>query len=955
MALGAQRVRPWGLRSRRPGWDEVGIMSEDHIERTRVFIENAMRQQCLSVDEAAKEIRELVPGDLVDGAVERIRELGRRNQLLKVANGASSLEYRQLTEEARVLRWYSGPGDDPGNWKRLHALMPLNGLDLEAVDVIDKSSTKVVSHLADPGIKGLRKKGLVVGYVQSGKTANYASVIAKAADAGYRLFIILAGMHNGLRQQTQLRLERDVVEAYAEPWVLLTLPNRDFGAVAQGPGLLSATELRNLAVIKKNVTRLRKVRDWLNAIPLAVRNGCPALIIDDEVDQATPNTKAAREEITAINRLIREILQALPTGGYIGYTATPFATVFLDPTDSEELYPSDFILDLPRPTGYFGAAELFGRSDPDEDGSMDDGYDMIRTIPGSEASSLQPPSAKERESFDPPAPETLTTAIRWFVLATAARWARGQSDRHSSMLVHTSQYVALHAAMADRVNEELAAIRSTPDENLHRELRDLWDHEYPRVPAHEFNLASVSFDSVEEHVDGVLAAVRVVIDNGSSDDRVDYSATEMGPDGVERTVPQTIIAVGGNTLSRGLTLEGLSVSYFCRSAATYDTLLQMGRWFGFRPGYADLPRIWTTAKIEDQFRFLASMEEDMRAEIARYEDEGVTPSQLGLKIRSHPDMAITAANKSYFAQPLQLSYGGRRFQTFRFTRTDSDVLDRNVRAARQLITDALAKSPTGQDQVEDARWIIRGVPKNVVSDFFASYQVHESHRQLERSLILKYLEERDDDMASRWDIAVIGRSGKAAKVDLGSIDLGLANTKGETLGVGDRVPMINRARLIPRDDPGAPDNVADIKSLMSRRDRFVGLEIPTSEWSTLHDEKELAQLRSDKAGGRGVLIVYPISPASEPMGVTGKTKTRTTLSPPSGVEAVIGFGVIFPDPVVGDSGIEPAYVALPPDMFSQDEYDDEEIALMGSDREADANIDGREYLVAQADGDLAPS
>ena len=896
------------------------------------MIENAMRAQGLSLAEAADQTRlALGPGgeERVDGAVREMQEIARRNQLLRVPPGVSSLEYRTILGEARGLHWYTGPASGRNNWNGLYEAMAASGsLDSEAIRSIDESSTKIVAHLPDPGIAGLRKKGLVVGFVQSGKTANYAAVIAKAADAGFRLFIVLAGIHNGLRQQTQLRLERDVIHPHSEPWVQLTQADKDFGAVASGPGLLSARELRNLAVVKKNHSRLRRLKEWLEAIPAPVRQRCPVLIIDDEADQATPNTAAARDEVSKINQSLRDVVSLLPTGAYVGYTATPFANVFLDPRDEEEFYPSDFIIDLERPKRYFGAEELFGSDEVREDGTENDGHDMVRRISLAEADAVRPPSNKEeRADFDPPVPESLRTALKWFLLATAARRAREGQSRHSSMLVHTSQYINQHNAMAGRLRVEIDNLKASmePDQRsaLLSELERMWAEESTAVDPAEWNLAPVGFREVSNELVGVLDDVRVVEDHSKSTDRINYS------EGI-----QTIIAVGGNTLSRGLTLEGLIVSYFCRSVATYDTLLQMGRWFGFRPGYEDLPRIWTTSELESRFRFLSDMERDMRREIQRYEEESLTPSQLGLRIRSHPNMGITAANKMGLARVVKFSYGGRRFQTFRFTRSDSSVLNSNLQATRRLILDASEVSGRSPEKAGGNRWVFKDIDKSLICRFLQEYEIHRDHQQLQPGPVLDYLEGRDDPCAQYWNVAIVGS---------GSTELNIAGERfvpgSVDLDLPEPVPMVNRARLKGSDEP------ADIKALMSRRDRFVDLELASSDWKDLKEEHELEKLRRSHSDGRGLLLLYPISPTSRPTGAALRADSRVPFDAPDDVEAVIGIGIIFPDPPPGgDNREELEYMGLPVSLFETDLYDEEEIQLLREDGEESAEIDGSGYL-----------
>ncbi len=877
-----------------------------------------MRQRSFgeSVKDAADWAARLIGNrTLIDAAVDQIRDEAKRLQLLKVPAGVSDLEYRALQDEARRAHWYTGPSEMDRNWPALRSQMLSGSFTAGAVDSIDAASTKVVGQLADPGIRALSKKGLVVGHVQSGKTANYAAVLAKAADSGYRLFIVLAGVHNALRSQTQARLDRDVIGDRTSQWYRLTDVDHDFGVVSDGAGLLSARELRNLIVIKKNAARLKRLRDWLKDIPEGVRERCPAVIIDDEADQASPNTKAARDELSAINDLTREIFDLLKSGVYVGYTATPFANVFIDPTVADDLFPENFIIDLPRPDGYFGAEEVFGRGSVGEDGDDLGGHDMVRRIPETDAASCRPPSKKEdREAFHPDVPSSLRSAVLWFVLSIAIRRSRGQSNRHSSMLVHTSQYVAPHFSMAAKLEELLHELRLTDPGQLQTELAEIWDSESLRVPSSDFGIEHAGFGELVGHIDSVLEGIRVVVDNGQSMDRLDYTTGET----------QSVIAVGGSTLSRGLTLEGLVVSYFLRTSRTYDTLLQMGRWFGFRGGYQDLPRIWVTDEMREQFRFLATIEEELRQDIRRFEIEGVTPRQLGMRIRQHPLLAVTAASKMHNVGKVAVSYGGVRLQTFRFDLDNQDRLLANVDAGRDLIS-AIAGDGATPDTVEGSgRWVYRDVPIDRIFTFLQSYEADPSQAPLRRELVLEYLSGRTDDRAALWNVAIIGSS-KAEHNYAG----GIYRPGTSSLGLPHEVTNVVRSRLT------SGTGVANIKALMSTRDRVVDLGLEPSELKD-KDDSDLQALRRTNMDGRGLLLLYPIAKDSVPL------RSSTNREALGSTHDVLGVGIVFPEAAGPAEQMveEHVYVGLPPDLFEQvEEADDEELERLRTDNEASSNVD----------------
>ena len=360
-------------------------MDQTFIRQTLI---DRMRRHGESLEQAASSFARgmAVPMSELTATVESIRREGRRNMLLDSPPGV----YASVTAEARMAGWYTGPEEGDEIWPRLRTKLESGNLG-DVVDEVDKASTKVVAHLADPHIQSLKKRGLVVGYVQSGKTANYTAVMAKAADAGYRLFIVLSGLHNNLRRQTQVRLTGDLVD---HDWAPLTSDDADFGNVINGAALLSKGVI-SIAVVKKNQSRLRSLRDWLRDIPESIRRRVPVLLLDDEADQATPNSAAARKELSRINQLVRQIWAEIPTGTYVGYTATPFANIFMDPNDEKELYPADFIIDLPRPDAYFGAQRVFGREPLDNADDPEPGLDMVRDVPDDDAEILKPPSKKD--------------------------------------------------------------------------------------------------------------------------------------------------------------------------------------------------------------------------------------------------------------------------------------------------------------------------------------------------------------------------------------------------------------------------------------------------------------------------------------------------------------------------------------------------------------------------------
>lgn len=788
--------------------------------------------------------------------------------------------------------WYTGPGADDERWPALRQILLDGGFPPEAVDSLDESSTKVVSQLGCPWRGEFRARGLVLGYVQSGKTSNYTSVIAKAADAGYRLIIVLSGMHNNLRRQTQVRLDSQLVEPVPEQWVSLTNDLQDFGTGPSPDGLLSNNSTV-LIVTKKNKSRLERIEKWLASAKETTLQKCPILVIDDEADQGGVNT-GGFEDRSTLNRLLVKLLDK-PALSYVGYTATPFANLFIDPSIPEDLYPRDFVVDLPRSAEYFGSERIFGRQAGSHDEEPEDGEDMVRLVAESDIEALQPPRARHlRDQFLPDRADSLDDAVRYFVLATAARWARGQREQHSSMLVHTTVYIDAHELFRVPVQEVLDQIRRELDNERALRLQQLWNQETARVPAEKFGETKVEWADLVAELPGVLDRLSIVVDNSASQARLTYDEG-----------PVVAVVIGGNTLSRGLTLEGLTVSLFIRSANAYDTLLQMGRWFGYRRGYADLPRIWMTAELNGYFRDLAAVEHEIRNDVRRYEAEGLTPLELAVRVRTHPTMAITSAMKMQHARDAQISFSGSRNQTIHFD-NDADWLRQNLAAGSQLLT---GRTPS----VELSRAnksIFADVPVDDVLRFFDEYNFHEEAHGLRADLLRKYIEGRvADGELHLWNIAVLSKD----KSPLGQLSLGGAD-----------YGMINRSRM--KDT----QSHLNIKALMSKPDRVADLV----DVGSLSDMSyvDLAGLRDERTPDplerRGLLALYPVSKDSL------NTRKSLVRAPLEAVENLLGVGIVFPS--TGSSSAAVNYKSADLSGIRQDtveldpeELDDEDSTVAG--------------------------
>ncbi len=808
--------------------------------------------------------------------------------LIKQLPGSPTLQ------EKRFDDWYSGPSDDDQFWPALKKFL-LEGKKWPAstVDSVDRESTNVMKRLP-PVFGPVDVKGLVVGYVQSGKTANYSALIAKAADVGYRLIIVLAGIHNSLRRQTQIRLQAELInsnERAKTMWHTLTLPQEDFRARGTNTDafLSDDSHQRILLVVKKNAQVLKRLIKWLSAAQPRLLEACPALLIDDEADQAGLNTgKVGDDERTAINRLILELKKTLPKSAYVGYTATPFANVLVDPS-SEDLYPSNFIVALTKPPGYFGAELFFGREPLDnDDAEVPQPPDMFRPVKDDEVPFVRPKSRADIDSFKPDVPDSLRKAIEYFLLATAARWARGHRMKHSSMLVHTTMSLPVHRALKHRIDAEIKQLRRSLDKSTTRaRLEKLWKEEHPKVRRE--GLAPVPFTAVDAHLGKVLDRLRVVVDNSQSDSRLVYKE-EAELDDADEVVH---IAVGGNTLSRGLTLEGLIVSYFVRSASAYDTLLQMGRWFGYRFGYEDLPRIWMTDELRQAFRDLATVEEEIRNDIARYEEEKVTPREFAIRIRTHPTLAVTSRLKMQHAVTVQIDYTGFTRQTTFFHHHNEDWLRKNWEAGARLVQEL---ADEGRNFTRDgAHWIASGVPVERVLAFLDRYECHEGHTELRRDFLRKFIEKQNSrGECKSWTVAVVSlKDASKPKTRLGLLDV---------------VP-VNRSKLQDRGDG------VDLGTITTQENFRLGLSRELRQPSS-SDSKRKQPKRP--AGSESLLLLVPIDKDSRPQrpdqtnGSKGQedrqVRQRETLG---AAEHILGLALAFPDSKTRSIGENYIQVQLP--------------------------------------------
>ena len=550
----------------------------------------------------------------------------------------------------------------------------------ESVKELGRNTDEIVNRLGDPNKEGpWKRKGLVIGDVQSGKTVNYTSVCNKAVDAGYKVIIVLAGRTNTLRRQTQKRLESDFVGLRKDDAnqkkgeILPTIPvgvhfYGDISGYSVESITTSVTDFSKrvadsransidehmrpyLFVVKKVKSVLDNLADWLGGKNHNILN-VPMLLIDDEADDASVNTKGA-DSPTAINACIRRILRLFSKSTYLGVTATPFANILIDPyisgtdTIDPDLFPEDFICCLPTPDLYLGSEKLFR-----------DEQELKRVIPidPNDVKNAFPFKHKKNQEISV-VPESLKTAIRYYAVTNAVRDILGHSKTHRSMMINVSRFVDVQNRLKNKVldfwNDEIMlyiksysmmgekALDYKPIQQIKSVFDDSKVEKYYGIP----------WTQIQTHLYDANSHVSVVAVNQKSSDALDYERYEK-----ENNDGMRVIAIGGDCLSRGLTLEGLCVSYFYRNSQMYDTLMQMGRWFGYRNGYDKLVRIWMADDAVAWYTHISDATEQLKVEVHRMNRGKLTPMEFGYKIMGHPDSLIPTARAKMKNARLDIQY-----------------------------------------------------------------------------------------------------------------------------------------------------------------------------------------------------------------------------------------------------------------------------------------------------------
>lgn len=661
----------------------------------------------------------------------------------------------------------------------------------DVINKLDRITDSILDNFFDPTLKvTVNKKGLVVGQVQSGKTANYTGLICKAADAGFGLIIVLAGIHNNLRSQTQIRIDESFLgfdtqhtRAFDQRSIQIGVGDPYFGSPIVAHSLTSSIEKGDftqgaanalglnfntsepiVAVIKKNPHVLRRIYQWLAAqanedseLGRVIRNKS-LLLIDDEADNASINISNDPERQSSINGWITKILNLFGKNAYVGYTATPFANIFI-PLDDQNLFPRNFIKNIPAPSNYIGPEKVFGFSPLEEDETSNRVLPIINKI--RDYRDFVPDKHKKDDQKPSSLPESLKRAIRCFIITCAIRRLRGQTEVHNSMLIHVSRFVFWQDHISELVSNQFIYYRRGIDQNdpaILNEFKSTFDQDengyksFVTVSKQILDSDLKNLDSqiqvhqwseVMQHLNAAASRIVVKSIHGGSGEALDYFDHKNG---------LSVIAVGGNKLSRGLTLEGLSVSYYLRASRMYDTLMQMGRWFGYRGGYVDLCRLFTSRELNEWFCHITQASEELREEFDYMTDvAGSTPEQYALKVRTHPGvLQISATNKMRSAITVQISWAGRLVESYEFKK-DVSVINNNFENTQKFI----ATLPSSFITKENA-FVWYDIPAEQVINFFEGIQSLENLKKAEPKKLIQFISAqiRNGELTD-WRIALM--------------------------------------------------------------------------------------------------------------------------------------------------------------------------------------------------------
>ena len=742
-------------------------------------------------------------------------------ELFEILRADFSIGSGAITElyDEKVTPWLN---DEKANidfelWDRYKLEMQKNDPSFPVND-LDDFTDKILDKCVNPKeTKSFDRRGMVVGHVQSGKTSNYVGLINKATDAGYKVIIVIAGTISSLRIQTQHRIDEGFVGRSSAAFIrekenrvvgvgkykvntdIYSLTSsfiengKDKGDFSQSvANSLNIPIGKNpvVFVIKKNKSILENLIDWFSKdVNAKIVDGSPklfdvpVLVIDDEADAASVNASKSIDDIKTINRLIRTLLNLFNQNTFIGYTATPYANLFISQEHKEELttivknkeykigedlFPRDFIINIKAPTNYIGAAKIFGFENPN--GETKEPLDIFRAIDDYDPPFFKTINKNNKEDLPDYLPKSLEKAIKSFILTCAIRRLRGHENKHNSMLVHVALLVKWIDRVAYLVNEitrEYANAIRSEDAQILQELKEIYETDF--IPTTENVLENLDYKDIRikkhswEEVKGELKKAVSKIDVRSvhgtrsttnleyhNIEEIDYNRHGNG---------LSVIAVGGSRLSRGITLEGLSISYYLRTTKMYDSLMQMGRWFGYRPGYVDLCRLYTTEQIFEWFNHITMATEEMRNDFDEMTASHQRPKDFRLKVRNHHGlMTITSLAKLHFSKNIEISFSGTNPQTYQLLKTKS-AIENNFKALKNLIS--VIGFPEAKNRKETRGKIRYLLYPNLeiepICDFIEAFKIEQP--SIRNATLSDYIKAQSkSNNISEWNVCIVSNT-----------------------------------------------------------------------------------------------------------------------------------------------------------------------------------------------------
>lgn len=810
----------------------------------------------------------------------------------------------------------------------------------ESIEELENATIGILRRLNADTRESEPIKGLVIGHVQSGKTANMEALMAMAADHGWNMFIVLSGTIESLRLQTLRRMQKDLNQEGNLIWRGIEHPSKNstYGERAVDFHFEKNSISRYFTVCLKNVSRLRKLIDWIHA-DKASHDMMRILIIDDEADQASISNTATehekeKKERKGINKLIVNLVEDChykeeKTAGkaiamnYVMYTATPYAN-FLNECTEESLYPRHFIWTLKTSDEYIGPNQIFGSNDGENDG-----LDIKRTVTLEDIDNIASIySGKSTEL-----PQSLKDSICWFLCAVAIMRYWNYRNKPISMLVHTSQKQDYHQAVADAISNW---INNCDDKELLEMCKTVYARECSRVTKKKWfeqnSKYGISAEQVRDYpefskieegikllIDEELRHIKLneegdlqyrkglhlVIDNCSKNGvqndneyvRLAYPDPDMEP--YPSPAPAFII-VGGSTLSRGLTIEGLVSTFFLRASCQADSLMQMGRWFGYRRDYELLPRIWMTNDTMKKFSFLSQLEVELREDLKKYMVTEVTPEEYGPRLLATPKVSwlrLTSRNHMKNAISAEMDFSGAKPQTVVFD-NDEKTQTNNMRITREFL-ESLPCEPELSFDEKSLVWKDISL-ENIVDNFLM-----KGFSFSERSRVFNEIKAFCDwikqflktDYLNKWSVIVAGKD----KASRGEAD------KNKSWSVcGWNIGKVNRSKRDNGDDASI-----DIGVLRALADCVADVEGKyIKEIENISKQEHVDKIRK-KAGMENVpqLLIYCIDGNSK---VQNASSEKTKRLPLNLKFDIIGIHVCVPGEQINKSFCKRLTINLPP-------------------------------------------